>query len=67
MKKILMLVVLFVCFFVSFSVRKISYEYSSLENDRMNMKFDMMKENDSPECRKKSGRDISRNQVTVTY
>ena len=47
--------------FVCFSVHKFFYEYSSLKNDHMNMKFGMMKENDSPECRKKSGRDISDN------
>ena len=53
-----MLVVLFVSLF---SVRNFSYEYSSLKNDHMNMKFGMMKENDGPECRKKSGRDICYN------
>ena len=49
---------LFVFLFVSFSVRKISYKYSSLTNNHMNMKFGMMIENDIPECRKKYQSDI---------
>ena len=51
-------VFLFVC---KDSVRDISYEYNSSTNNHMNMKFDMMIENNIPECRKKSGSDISHN------
>ena len=48
--------------FVSlFSVRKFSYEYSSLKNDHMNMKFGMMKEHDIPQVQKKYESDISNN------
>ena len=48
---------MFVCFFV----RNISNQYNLMKNDRMNMKFGMMKEHDIPQLWKKYDSDIFNN------